>query len=74
MSPGKTGDQEMSKLMIEDKDQFHAFLAAQPLCKWVAQKKQEIAAGMHEERGRTVIHPHPKDDNADLAAALSSMA
>jgi len=65
----------MAKAVIEDWDQFMAFLAVQPLCKWSAQKQHEIASGMHSDRGRSAIHPPPpKNDNADLAAALSSMA
>jgi hypothetical protein len=65
----------MSNAVIDDWDQFEAFLAAQPLCKWSAQKQQEIASGKHSGRGQSSIHPpHPKNDNADLAAALSSMA
>ncbi len=64
----------MPNAVIEDWDQFRAFLAAQPLCKWSAQKQREIAAGTHRDRGRSSIHPPPKNDNADLAAALSSMA
>jgi hypothetical protein len=65
----------MSKALIEDRDRFMVFLAAQPLCKWSAQKHHEIATGMHSDRGGASIHPRPpKNDNADLAAALSSMA
>jgi hypothetical protein len=68
-------EQKMPNAVIEDWDQFMAFLAAQPLCKWSAQKQREIASGMHSDRGRSSIHPPPpKNDNADLAAALSSMA
>jgi hypothetical protein len=71
----KIGEQEMPNAVIEDWDQFYAFLAAQPLCKWSAQKQREIAAGMHSDRGGSGIRPPPpKNDNADLAAALSSMA
>ena len=65
----------MSNAVIDDWDQFEAFLAAQPLCKWSAKKQQEIALGKHIGRGSPSIHPpQPKNDNADLAAALSSMA
>lgn len=65
----------MSNAVIDDWDQFEAFLVAQPLCKWSAQKQQEIASGKHSGRGGSSIHPpHAKNDNADLAAALSSMA
>jgi hypothetical protein len=65
----------MPKAVIEDWGQFVAFLAAQPLCKWSAQKQQEMARGMHSERRGSAIHPPaPKNDNAELAAALSSMA
>jgi hypothetical protein len=45
------------------------------LCQWAAQKQQEIARGTYHPRGKSSIHPPPpKNDNADLAAALSSMA
>lgn len=65
----------MPNAVVEDWDAFNAFLAAQPLCIWAAQKQQEIALGTHSERGRSSIHaPPPKNDNADLAAALSAMA
>ena len=67
----------MSKAVIDDRDQLYTFLAAQPLCKWLAQKQQELAAGMHHERGGAGIRhspPNPKNENAELAAALSSMA
>lgn len=62
----------MKQAVIEDWDKFSAFLAAQPLCKWSAQKQQEVAMGMHLGGGMTP--PPKKDDNADLVAALSSMA
>jgi hypothetical protein len=72
---GKTGSKRMPNAVIEDKEQFKAFLSAQPLCKWSAQKQQEIAAGMSSPRVTSSIHHSPsKNDNADLAAALSSMA
>jgi hypothetical protein len=64
----------MPKSVIEDKEQFYAFLATQPLCRWVAQKQLEIAQGMHHGSGGSSIHRPPKNDNAELAAALSSMA
>jgi hypothetical protein len=64
----------MVKAVIEDRDQLYVYLAAQPLCKWLAKKQQEVAAGAHHERGGTTIHHPPKNDNAELAAALSSMA
>ncbi len=64
----------MPNAVIEDWDQFNAFLATQPLCKWLAQKQHELATGKHVELGRGAVHPPPKDDNAELAAALSSMA
>lgn len=64
----------MVKAVIEDKDQLFAFLAAQPLCKWLAKKQQDVAAGIPHERGGAGIHHPPKNDNAELAAALSSMA
>jgi hypothetical protein len=65
----------MLKAVIQDWDQFAAFLAAQPLCKWSAEKQLEIASGRYVERSKTGVHPPAaKNDNADLAAALSSMA
>ncbi len=65
----------MPTAVIEDWDQFSAFLAAQPFCAWAAQKKQEIAMGRQTGVGRSpIIAPAPKNDNADLMAALSSMA
>jgi hypothetical protein len=69
-------EQEMPNAVIEDWDQFNAFLAAQPLCKWAAQKQQDIATGKQSDRGWPSVQPptHPKSDNADLAAALASMA
>lgn len=63
----------MPKAVIHDRSQFYAFLGAQPLCKWIAQKQSEIAMGIHSDRGKAAIQP-PKNDNAELAAALSSMA
>jgi hypothetical protein len=63
----------MAKAVIQDWDGFIAFLAAQPLCQWSAQKQREIASGKH--KGQSPIHSPPsKNDNAELAAALSSMA
>jgi hypothetical protein len=71
----------MTRAVIEDWDGFIAYLAAQPLCQWSAQKQREIASGKHKTQ--SPIHsPPPKDipppkannDNAELAAALSSMA
>lgn len=65
----------MPKAVIEDWDQFIAFLAAQPFCQCAAQKQRDLAAEKHNLHGQTGIrHPPPKNDNADLAAALSSMA
>lgn len=66
---------KMAKAVVEDWDQLHAFLAAQPLCRWMAQKQHVIAMGVHADPAKSPIHPPPKkDDNAELAAALSSMA
>jgi hypothetical protein len=63
----------MTNAVIGDWDGFIAFLAAQPLCQWSAQKQREIASGKH--KAQSPIHsPPPKNDNAELAAALSSMA
>ncbi|MBI4986707.1 MAG: hypothetical protein HZC24_15525 [Rhodocyclales bacterium] len=64
----------MPKAVIEDWDQFSAYLAAQPFCQWSAQKQQELASGMHSELRRSSVQPPPKNDNADLAAALAAMA
>ncbi len=65
----------MSKAVVEDQEQLKVFLAAQPLCKWATKKNQEIAAGLHGERGRVAgAQASAKNDNADLAEALSSMA
>ncbi len=65
----------MRTAVIEDWDQFNAFLVAQPLCIWAAQKNHEIATETHADRRRSsVASPPPKNDNADLIAALSSMA
>ena len=60
----------MPTAVIEDWDRFRAFLATQPICVWSAQRKQEII-----DRDRGVAPPAAqKNDNADLLAALSSMA
>ena len=64
----------MPNAVIEDWDQFNAFLASQPLCKWLAQKQLEAATGTHHHRGQPPVHPPSKNDNAALAAALASMA
>lgn len=60
----------MPAAVIEDWDRFRTFLAGQPLCIWSAQRKQEI---IDRDRG-VVPAPAQKNDNADLLAALSSMA
>ncbi|MBU0753374.1 MAG: hypothetical protein KJ787_14345 [Gammaproteobacteria bacterium] len=64
----------MKRAVIEDWDQFHAFLAAQPLIQWSMEKQHEIAMGLRHDHRKQAGHPPPKNDNADLAAALSSMA
>lgn len=66
----------MTKAVIDNWEMFEAYLAAQPLCQWSAQKQRDIAAGKIVARGSSAIHPPsaPKNDNAELAAALSSMA
>ncbi len=65
----------MPKAVIENWSQFEAFLADQPLCQWSAKKQREVAAGLHSDHGSSSAHAAPKkDDNADLMAALSSMA
>jgi hypothetical protein len=64
----------MKKAVIEDWDRFSAFLAAQPLCQWEAEKRRELAMGLSLDSGKSRVLPPPKNDNADLAAALASMA
>lgn len=65
----------MPKAVIENWSQFETFLAGQPFCQWAAKKQHEIAAGLHDSRGGSSGHAaSKKDDNADLMAALSSMA
>lgn len=75
MEAWKDEEQTMPKAVIEDWNRFSAFLSAQPLCQWSAQKQHEIDTGMISLGGSS-IRPPPakKDDNADLMAALSSMA
>lgn len=66
---------DMKQAVIEDWDKFSAFLASQPLCQWSAQKQREVASGMHSGMtGVVQAHAKKKDDNADLVAALASMA
>jgi hypothetical protein len=77
MRSRKRREKEVSKAVIEDRDELYAFLAAQPLCKWLAKKQRELVSGTHHDRGGAGIHhppASPKNDNAELAAALSSMA
>lgn len=65
----------MKKAVIDDWDGFSAFLAAQPFCQWAAQKEYELAHSMHFAGGPIVQPQAPKkNDNAELAAALASMA
>lgn len=65
----------MPNAVIKDWDQFSAFLAAQPFCQWSAEKQREVATGVHSGLGHISAPPKKKkDDNADLVAALSSMA
>jgi hypothetical protein len=64
----------MKQAVIEDWDKFNAFLAAQPLCRWAAQKEHELAMGMHLGSAMVEAPRAKKNDNAALAAALSSMA
>lgn len=64
----------MPKAVIADWDRFHAYLAAQPLCMWAEQKQHEIATGVLTGLGGPARPAPKKDDNADLVAALSSMA
>jgi hypothetical protein len=74
---GNGGDEErdMPNAVIDDLEGFKLFLSAQPLCQWVAQKQREIDAGMHDPHGAARGGAQAKkDDNAELMAALSSMA
>lgn len=64
----------MRDAVIENWDGFVAYLNDQPLCRWASQKQNDLASGKVSEKGRMPIHAPPKNDNADLAAALSSMA
>jgi len=66
----------MTDRVIADWNQFTQFLVAQPFCRWSQQKQQEVSQGLHRDRSTAHIHPPstPKNDNADLAAALASMA
>lgn len=65
----------MADAVIDDWEQFTAFLAAQPLCRWAAHKQQDLAAGRDSGAKSRGIHtPEKKADNAELAAALASMA
>jgi len=62
------------KAVIEDMERFNAYLSAQPFCAWTAQKQRELAAGTYSEKRPAAPAPAAKNDNAELAAALSSMA
>lgn len=65
----------MPKAVIEDLNQFKAYISAQPFCQWAAEKQREIDAGMHSDGRRSSAKAAPpKNDNADLLEALSSMA
>lgn len=64
----------MPTAVIEDLERFNAYLAAQPFCAWAAQKQQEVMAEMAADRKRPTGNATAKNDNAELAAALSSMA
>lgn len=65
----------MAKAVIDNWDGFTAFLAAQPLCRWSAQKQRELADGKRSGKGSSAGQGvGAKDDNAELAAALASMA
>ena len=65
----------MEKTVVQDWDRFTAYLAAQPLCQWAAQKEIEILS-MGIPLDSKILKPNApkKNDNADLAAALASMA
>ena len=67
----------MEKAVIQDWGQFTAYLAAQPLCLWAAQKEVELRA-MGMPLSGNIIQPSSakskNNDNDDLMAALASMA
>ena len=63
----------MTNAVIDDIEKFKAFLATQPLCQWAAQKQHELDQGL-THKSSAAANKKAKDDNADLAAALSSMA
>jgi hypothetical protein len=65
----------MAKAVIEDREALEEFLANQPLIRWAAKKTQDIASGK-VELNKGIVQPveKKKDDNADLLAALGSMA
>lgn len=61
------------KSVVDDWKQFEIFLASQPFCKWCLQKEREMA--LRESRPSTGgAAAAGKQDNADLLAALASMA
>lgn len=65
----------MSKAVIEHWDSFSDFLASQPLCRWCVEKQHEIDTGAYDSRPHGVHKASAKkNDNADLAEALASMA
>ncbi|MCX8085855.1 MAG: hypothetical protein N3C63_03025 [Rhodocyclaceae bacterium] len=68
----------MPKAVIEDQERFLAFLAAQPLCAWSAQKARELALRPPPHPGIHLTYESKpakkRNDNAELAAALASMA
>lgn len=65
----------MPQAVIEDWNQFKAFLSAQPLCRWSAEKHHQLAQGLTARPANGPATAQPRgNDNADLAAALSSMA
>lgn len=65
----------MPNAVVHDMEGFTRFLSTQPLCRWSAQKQEEFAAWMAEGGGASGAKPSAKkNENADLLAALSSMA
>lgn len=65
----------MPNAVVENWDDFKTFLSAQPLCRWSAEKQQQIASGSLPVRSSGMEKSAAaKDDNADLVAALSAMA
>ncbi|MBK6639220.1 MAG: hypothetical protein IPH08_02590 [Rhodocyclaceae bacterium] len=63
----------MTQAVIDDIESFKVFLAGQPLCQWAAQKQRDLDQGK-TSKSSGGSSAKAKSDNAELAAALSSMA